>query len=116
MDIMLVHNPAQIVLLSFRFFARRDEFLWGRLETCGGLAIRLPPLAAPLRAWENRTPFAACRYAGQDGILRAGWQPALWGHSHASECGLPTRRSLPSCPTRSQPVCTPLVLAHRWGS
>jgi hypothetical protein len=63
------------VLLSFRFFARRDEFLWGRLETCGGLAIRLPPLAAPLRAWENRTPFAACRYAGQVGNLRGGWFP-----------------------------------------
>jgi hypothetical protein len=43
-----------LVLLSIRFFAGRDEFLWGRLETCGGLAIRLPPLAAPLRAWEHR--------------------------------------------------------------
>ena len=43
-----------LVLLSIRFFAGRDEFLWGRLETCGGLAIRLPPLDAPLRSVENR--------------------------------------------------------------
>ena len=28
---------------------------------------------------------------GQDGILRAGWQPALGGHLQTPEGGLPTR-------------------------
>src|ERR1017187_10270359 len=38
---------------------------WGRLLTCGGLAIRLPPSDAPLRPSENRSAlFAACRYVG----------------------------------------------------
>src|ERR1035441_5256065 len=46
--------------------------LWGRLLTCGGLAIRLPPLDAPLRPSENRSAlFAACRYVGQFVKLRA---------------------------------------------
>ena len=42
---------------------------------------------------------AASRVVGQDGILRAGWQPALDGHLQMSEGGLPTRRRLPTCPT-----------------
>src|ERR1017187_7582207 len=49
--------------------------LWGRLLTCGGLAIRLPPLDAPLRPSENRSAlFAACRYVGQFVKLRATWR------------------------------------------
>src|ERR1035438_10001006 len=49
--------------------------LWGRLLTCGGLALRLPPLDAPLRPSENRSAlFAACRYAGQFVKLRATWR------------------------------------------
>src|ERR1017187_279041 len=36
---------------------------------------------------------------GQDGILRAGWQPALGGHSQTPAGGLSTRRRLPTCPT-----------------
>jgi hypothetical protein len=68
-----------VVLLSVIFFARRDEFpsrglghLWGRFLTCGGLAIRLP------RSSEKPpVPFAACRYALQDGILRGGGQSPL---------------------------------------
>src|ERR1035437_5785537 len=55
--------------------------LWGRLLTCGGLAIRLPPLDAPLRPSENRSAlFAACRYLGPLGKLSATWRitrPAL---------------------------------------
>src|SRR5664279_2423563 len=41
---------------------------------------------------ERQFPFAACRYAGQLGKARAGWQPA-------QEARLPTRRRMPSCPT-----------------
>src|ERR1035437_201798 len=49
--------------------------LWGRLLTCGGLAIRLPPLDAPLQPSENRSAlFAACRYVGQVIKLRATWR------------------------------------------
>ena len=33
---------------------------------------------------------------GQDGILRAGWQPAVCNGAG----GFPTRRRLPTCPTR----------------
>src|ERR1039457_148857 len=40
---------------------------------------------------------------GQDGILRAGWQPALGGHSQTPAGGLPTRRRLTTCPTRHLP-------------
>ena len=36
---------------------------------------------------------------GQDGILRAGWQPAPGGLPQTSAGGLPTRRRLPTCPT-----------------
>jgi general secretion pathway protein K len=39
---------------------------------------------------------------GQDGILRAGWQPALDGSSQTAGCGLPTRRRLPTCPTKAK--------------
>jgi hypothetical protein len=38
--------------------------LWGRLAACGRLAIGQMPLTS------SNSPFAACRYAGQDGILR----------------------------------------------
>jgi len=52
--------------------------LWGRFLTCGGLSIRLPPLYAPATTLENRQHrLRLCRYAGQDGILRGGWQPPL---------------------------------------
>ena len=77
-------HPAWIVLLSITFFARRDE-LWGRFLTCGGLLIRLPHLYAPATALENRHhSLRLCRYAGQDGILRA-----------------TQRVPLPTCPTTS---------------
>ena len=61
-----------LVLLFFYFFARRDEFLWGRLATCGGLAIRLPPHGRGAAIF-GRSPalFAACRNAGQVVNLRA---------------------------------------------
>ena len=38
---------------------------------------------------------------GQDGILRAGWQPAPDGLFTRSPGGLPTRSRLPTCPTTS---------------
>ena len=38
---------------------------------------------------------------GQDGILRAGWQPAPAACVPAVPGGLPTRRRLPTCPTTS---------------
>src|ERR1035441_7402245 len=38
---------------------------------------------------------------GQDGILRAGWQPAPAGLFPRGSGGLPTRRRLPTCPTTS---------------
>ena len=38
---------------------------------------------------------------GQDGILRAGWQPALVGLFTKASGGLTTRRRLPTCPTTS---------------
>jgi hypothetical protein len=38
---------------------------------------------------------------GQDGILRAGCQPALVGLFTGDPGGLPTRRRLPTCPTTS---------------
>ena len=54
-------RKCSMVRQSISFFARRDEFLsrdcgcsWGRLLTCGGLSIRLPPLDAPLRPSEER--------------------------------------------------------------
>ena len=65
--------PWRIVLLPIIFFACHDE-LWGRLLTCGGLSIRLPHLYAPATALENRQHcLRLCRYAGQNGILRADW-------------------------------------------
>src|ERR1035437_4228405 len=36
---------------------------------------------------------------GQDGILRAGWQPAPNVQFTRGSGGLPTRRRLPTCPT-----------------
>ena len=44
---------------------------------------------------------AASRIVGQDGILRAGWQPAL-GLVSTGPDGLTIRRRLPTCPTRSE--------------
>ena len=38
---------------------------------------------------------------GQDGILRAGWQPAPAGLFTMASGGLTTRRRLPTCPTTS---------------
>ena len=38
-------------------------------------------------------------FVGQDGILRAGWQPAPGGLTRTSTGGLPTRRRLATCPT-----------------
>src|ERR1035441_3066475 len=38
---------------------------------------------------------------GQDGILRAGWQPAPAGLFTGGPDGLTTRRRLPTCPTTS---------------
>ncbi len=38
-------------------------------------------------------------FVGQDGILRAGWQPAPGGHWQTPAGGLPTRRRLATCPT-----------------
>ena len=35
----------------------------------------------------------AAGLVGQDGILRAGWQPAPGGHLQTSTGGLPTRRT-----------------------
>src|ERR1019366_8429694 len=59
--IQLFTSVSGFVLLSVIFFARRDEFpsrglghSWGRLLTCGGLAIRLPLLDPPAEAAENR--------------------------------------------------------------
>jgi hypothetical protein len=90
-----IEHPAWIVLLLAVFSARRDE-LWGRFSICGGLSIRLPPLDAPATPLENRHhSLRLCRYVGQDGILRAGWQPALVGLF----TGDPGR--LPTCPTTS---------------
>jgi hypothetical protein len=47
------------------------------------------------------------RHVGQDGILRAGWQPALVGLFTSDSGGLPTRRTqrvpLPTCPTAPYP-------------
>jgi hypothetical protein len=64
-------RQAWIVPLSVIFSARRDE-LWGRFFN---LRRIVNPPAALVRARHGReespTPFAACRYAGQDGILRA---------------------------------------------
>jgi len=58
----------KLVLLSITFSAQ----LWGRFLTCGGLSIRLPHLYAPATPLENRHhSLRLCRYAGQDGILRA---------------------------------------------
>jgi len=47
------------------------------------------------------------RHVGQDGILRAGWQPALVGLFTSDSGGLPTRRTqrvpLPTRPTAPYP-------------
>jgi len=40
-------------------------------------AVRHGLVSFALRALVPGAPFAACRHVGQDGILRAGWQPAL---------------------------------------
>src|ERR1035437_5981290 len=70
--------------------------LWGRLLTCGGLAIRLPPLDAPLRPSENRSAlFAACRYVGQFVKLRATWRiRAGYQPARPRESACPTARGL----------------------
>jgi hypothetical protein len=44
----------------------------------------------------------AALVVGQDGILRAGWQPAPGGLLQTSTGGLPTRRRLPTCPTKAR--------------
>jgi hypothetical protein len=53
------------------------------------------PPAALVRArhglGESPTPFAACRYVGQDYILRAGFQPVLVGLFTSHSGGLPTQ-------------------------
>src|ERR1039458_6067466 len=52
---------------------------------------------------------------GQDGILRAGWQPAPAGLFTRRSGGLPTRRRLPTCPTTSAEFLMrpPLRFPHR---
>jgi hypothetical protein len=69
---MIFGSP--VVLQSISFFARRDDFLaaasrlpnqmWGRLTTCGRLAIGQMPLL-------EHSSFSACRYVGQ--IRRYAW-------------------------------------------
>src|ERR1035441_6721255 len=53
-----------------------------------------------MRAIETRDiRLHSADLVGQDGILRAGWQPALGGHLQTPAGGLATRRRLPTCPT-----------------
>ena len=59
--------------------------------------VRIPPSPPFIDTREIRLRPAG--FVGQDGILRAGWQPAPSGHLQVSAGGLPTRRRLPTCPT-----------------
>src|ERR1022692_5106011 len=59
---------------------------------------RLVAIGRSMNVWEifmRQQPSLV----GQDGILRASWQPALGGHWQTSAGGLPTRRRLPTYPT-----------------
>src|ERR1017187_3525605 len=49
---------------------------------------------------------------GQDGILRAGWQPAPAACVRAVPSGLPTRRRFPTCPATS--VEFPVLGKTKW--
>src|ERR1039458_3258997 len=49
--------------------------------------------------WIRRMRLRPAGLVGQDGILRAGWQPALGGHLQTPAGGVPTRRRLATCPT-----------------
>src|ERR1035437_9693258 len=103
-----------LVLLFVSFAARCDEFLWGRLLTCGGLAIRLPRWDAPLRPSENR--LHRWRHAAVWGRLLT---CAAVGYRRRSDANaavgrLTIGRSLPSCPTRSQPPTAALCRGLRW--
>jgi MoaA/NifB/PqqE/SkfB family radical SAM enzyme len=55
----------------------------------------------------NRAP---ADFVGQDGILRAGCQPALAGQLHQPESGLPTRRRLTTCPILALDLSGHLVM------
>src|SRR5580704_13414319 len=88
----------RFVLLSLPFFARRDDFVGqvGNLRR-----IVNPPAGSEQNAGESPEKFAACRYAGQDGILRPiGNRPTAAPIRQAG--GLPTRRRLAACPTSGQ--------------
>src|ERR1019366_5802350 len=64
----------------------------GRRRLLSGLPGPWPQFAY---SWEAiRSPQRG--FVGQDGILRAGWQPAPGGHLQTSTGGLPTRRRLPT--------------------
>jgi hypothetical protein len=62
------------VLLSIAFFARCDEL--GVVRVVGQAGSLRPIVNRPNVANVQHSWFAACRYAGQDVILRAGCQPA----------------------------------------
>ena len=69
-------------------------------------AVRLQ-YGKAIRRWSGRATIeirgVQSDFVGQDGILCAGWQPALGGHLPATAGGLPTRRRMPSCPTERAP-------------
>ena len=76
---------AELVLLSISFFARRDDFCgagpvaWGRPPGRPARTQEEPDLG--VRRGRGRPPHvlvAACRYAGQDCILQAGFSTGLF--------------------------------------
>ena len=105
-----VHSEEETVLLSFEFFARRDD-LWGSPLGCGrplrpacpragicegcehaGLGGRRSPRGCPTRLFMSRWRplpssssllFAACRYAGQ-ALAGSGLQPAAGPTTHCA--------------------------------
>jgi hypothetical protein len=66
---------------------------------CGPRAGALGYLLSPSGFREHDSWLRLLCSVGQDGILRAGWQPALGSHLQTPAGGLPTRRRLPTCPT-----------------
>src|ERR1019366_5406212 len=75
----------------------------GRRRLLSGLPGPWPQFAY---SWEAiRSPQRG--FVGQDGLLRAGWQPAPGGHLQTSTGGLPTRRRLPTPKLR--------ILHKLWG-
>jgi hypothetical protein len=87
---------------TIRHFLRAPRRIVGQI---GNLRRIVNPPAALGRARRDRgespTPFAACRYAGQDEILRGGWLPPPFSLHTRSIGPIANRPQLDKLPRRA---------------